>query len=242
MNRISIIVVDDERSAREELKRALKQYEDMEVIGEAKNADEAKAQIETLRPNLIFLDIQMPGSSGFDLLASLDEVPAVIFTTAYDQYAVKAFEINAIDYLMKPVREERFAKAIERVRERLQENTSGQQEKALQQIFIKDGDKCHFIRLNEIHLIESLDNYTRLYFNGNKALLKRSLRQWEELLDANLFFRISRTHIINTHYISKVNTLANGRLAISLRTGEVLDVSGRQSAKFKSLNGIWFPN
>ena len=152
-------------------------YNELEVIGEARNADEAGTLIETHRPHLIFLDIHLPGASGFDLLASLDEVPAVIFTTAYDQYAVKAFEINALDYLLKPVREERFAKAIERVRDRLlREITSGAQGKTVQQIFIKDGDKCHFVRLNELFLIESIDNYTRLHFSDKKALQKRSLR------------------------------------------------------------------
>lgn len=233
MSTIRIIVVDDERSARHELKQALKKYADCEVIGEAKNASEAKELIEAKRPDVIFLDIQMPEQSGFQLLASLSEAPAVIFTTAFDKYAVQAFEVNALDYLLKPVRDERFAKAIERVRQKMQQQVKGER-----QIFIKDGDRCYFVQLKDICLIESLENYTRLYFNNNKALVKRSLRQWEEMLDAAIFFRINRTQLINNQYISEVHPTPEGRLKISLHTGQILEVSTRQSVKFKSLNGI----
>lgn len=239
MKTTRVIVIDDERSAREELKSALKGYAGFEVIGEAKNADEAKEQIIAKRPDLIFLDIQMPEKNGFELLESLDEVPIVIFTTAFNQYAVQAFEINALDYLMKPIREERFAKAIEKYRNSVNQKNAG--DKVLpadRQIFIKDGEKCYFIRLSDIYMIESVDNYSRLYFEQKKVLMKRSLRQWEEMLDATQFFRISRTHIINTQYIQQVNSEAKGKLTIRLKTGELLEVSGRQSVKFKNLNGI----
>ena len=197
MNGIRTIIIDDERSSREELKRSLKNFPDFELIGEAKNADEAKEQIDAYHPDLIFLDIQMPERSGFDLLESLEEVPVVIFTTAFNQYAVQAFEINALDYLMKPIREERFIKAIEKARAAI----NGQRSQTTstntnRQFFIKDGDKCYFVKVSEIYLIESLDNYSRLHFDGKKALLKRSLRQWEEMLDEAVFFRISRTQLI----------------------------------------------
>lgn len=239
MKRIRVIVIDDERSSREELKAALKEYADFELIGEARNADEAREQITTKHPDLIFLDIQMPEKTGFDLLESLDEVPAVIFTTAFNEYAVQAFEVNAMDYLMKPVRQERFAKAIEKIRSNIEQKSFPDKTiRADRQIFIKDGSKCYFARLSEIYLIESVNNYSRLYFDGKKALLKRSVRQWEEMLEATLFFRISRTRIINIHYIQEVHRLPKGKLKISLKTGELLDVSNRQSAKFKSLNGI----
>jgi two-component system LytT family response regulator len=174
----------------------------------------------------------MPEKTGFDLLESLDHTPTVLFTTAYNEYAVQAFEINALDYLVKPIREERFAKAIEKVR-----NNIGIAP-ADRQIFIKDGEHCYFIRLNEIYLIESLDNYSRLYFREKKIVLKRSLRQWEHLLDANIFFRISRTQIINTNHIQEVHSASGGRLTVSLKTGQLLEVSGRQSIKFKNINGI----
>lgn len=239
MKRIKVIIVDDERLSREELKRALKAYEDFVLIGEAENADDAKDLIETKMPDLIFLDIQMPEKSGFDLLESLDNVPAVLFTTAYNQYAVQAFEVNALDYLMKPIREERFAKAIEKIRNTISLKSSLNNSVAKdRKIFIKDGEKRFFIQLDEIYLIESLENYTRLFFQGKKAMQRRSLRQWEEMLDENVFFRINRTKIVNIKYIQEVSRTIGGRLEIKLKTGELLEVSNRQSAKFKNINGI----
>jgi two-component system LytT family response regulator len=239
MKKIKVIIVDDERLSREELKRALKLYDDFILIGEAENADDAKDLIEKEMPDLLFLDIQMPEKSGFDLLESLDNTPSVLFTTAYDQYAVRAFEVNALDYLMKPIREERFAKAIEKIRRTisLKSSLNNSVEKD-RKIFIKDGEKRFFVQLDEIYLIESLENYTRLFFQGQKALQRRSLRQWEEMLDENIFFRINRTEIVNTYYIQEVNKTIGGRLQIKLKTGELLEVSNRQSAKFKNSKGI----
>ncbi|MDX6188948.1 LytTR family DNA-binding domain-containing protein [Flavobacterium sp. Fl-318] len=240
MKKIKVIIVDDERSSREELKRALKIYEDFILIGEAENADDAKDLIETEMPDLIFLDIQMPEKSGFDLLESLDNAPAVLFTTAYNEYAVQAFEVNALDYLLKPIREERFAKAIEKIRNTIKQKSDlSNAVTSDQKIFIKDGEKRFFIQLDEIYLIESLENYTRLYFQGKKALQRRSLRQWEALLDETVFFRINRTKIINIKHILEVNQTSSGRLEVKLKTGELLEVSNRQSVKFKNNNGIW---
>jgi two-component system, LytTR family, response regulator len=235
MRKIKVLVVDDERSAREELKRSLSIYPDFEILGEARNAEEARQQIEKFNPELIFLDIQMPEGSGFDLLESLGEVPQVIFTTAFDQYAVRAFEVNALDYLMKPVREERFAKAIDKTRSILLGNSRVAIHK---QLFIRDGEKRYFVRMSEIHLIESLDNYSRLHFEKGKAVLKKSLNYWEEMLDNSHFFRISRTEIINLGYIEQVEPGSKGRLRLKLRTGKWLNVSSRQSARFRSLNRI----
>lgn len=239
MKKIKVIIVDDERLSREELKQVLKSYEDFVLIGEAENADEAKDLIETKMPDLIFLDIQMPEKSGFDLLESLDHVPSVLFITAYDQYAVQAFEVNALDYLMKPIREERFSKAIEKIRNTLgSKSPVNDSTKQDQRIFIKDGEKRFFILLDEIYLIESLENYTRLFFQDKKALQRRSLRQWEEILDENIFFRINRTEIVNIKYIQDLHKTIDGGLEIKLKTGELLKVSKRQSVKFKNSNGI----
>mgnify|MGYP003607795191 CR=1 FL=1 len=239
MKKIKVVIIDDERLAREEIKRALQFYEDFVLIGEAENADDAKILIEREMPDLIFLDIQMPEKSGFDLLESLDNVPAVLFITAYDQYAIQAFEVNALDYLMKPIREERFAKAIQKIRDAINMKFSLNDSLAKdRKIFIKDGEKRFFIQLDEIYLIESLENYTRLFFQDKKALQRRSLRQWEEMLDKNIFFRINRTEIINTQYIQEVKTTIGGRLEVKLKTGELLEVSNRQSARFRNQNGI----
>jgi two-component system, LytTR family, response regulator len=237
MNKVRVVVIDDERSSREELKREIKKYSVFDVIGEARNADDAKKLIEAEQPDLIFLDIQMPEKSGFDLLESLTNVPRVVFITAFNQYAVQAFEVNALDYLLKPIRQERFEKTIEKIYERInkkEENLS----KSDRQIFIKDGDKCHFIWLSEISLIESMDNYSILHFENKKTYLKRSLNQWEEMLDEIFFFRINRSQIVNTNYINQVFPSENGRIKISLKTGELLEVSTRQSVKFKNLKSI----
>lgn len=239
MKTMTVLIIDDERSAREEVKRALSAYPSIEIVGEAQNADEARQEIQLKKPDLIFLDIQMPGESGFELLASLNEVPEVIFTTAFDQYAVKAFEINALDYLMKPIRDERFAMAIARVTEKGKKQEA---EKltlpANRTIFIKDGERCYFVKLTEVYLIESMDNYARLYFGDQKAFLKTSLNQLTEKLDETVFFRISRTHIVNLNYIREIFSMPKGKLRIALKSGELLDVSDRQSVKFKLINGV----
>ena len=236
MKKFTVIIIDDERLAREEVKRSLAGYPEFEIVEEAKNYDEAKKQIEALKPDLVFLDIQMPGRSGFDLLESLDEVPGVVFTTAFNEYAVKAFDIDALDYLVKPLRKERFAITIEKIRKKL---LQAEQYDALEkQVFIKDGSKCFFVQLKDVYLIESADNYARLYFNNRKALIKRSLNQLEEILDSTIFFRISRNQIINTKFISQINNLEKGKLQVRLHKGEPLEVSLRQSVLFKNLNRI----
>lgn len=239
MKTMKVLIIDDERSAREEVKRALAAYPLFEVVGEAQNAEEARVEIAHKKPELIFLDIRMPGESGFELLASLAEVPEVIFTTAFDQYAVKAFEINALDYLMKPIREERFALAIARLTEKRKSKDAKKEIlNANRTIFIKDGERCHFVKLSEVYLIESMDNYARLYFGDQKAFLKTSLNQLTEKLDEAVFFRISRTHVVNLNYIKEIFPMPKGKLRIGLTTGEILDVSDRQSVKFKLINGV----
>jgi two-component system LytT family response regulator len=236
MKKFTVIIIDDERLAREEVKRSLAAYPEFEIVGEAKNYDEAKEQIEALQPELIFLDIQMPGRSGFDLLESLNELPQVVFTTAFNEYAVKAFDIDALDYLVKPLRTERFAITIERIRKKLLKTEK--YDASEKQVFIKDGSKCFFVQLKDVYLIESADNYARLYFNNRKALIKRSLVQLEETLDSSIFFRISRNQIINTKYISQINNLEKGKLQVRLHKGDPLEVSLRQSVLFKNLNRI----
>ncbi len=227
MKKIKVLIVDDERLARGELKIALAGCKDMELVGEAADIDEARLLITKHQPQLLLLDVQMPGGSGFDLLESLTDVPQVVFTTAFDQYAVKAFEADALDYLVKPIRDERFAKAMDKVRERLGAPVGSQQ------LFIKDGGKCYFVKTAEICLIESMDNYAVLYFGGKKTFLKRSLNQMEEKLDAAMFFRANRAQIINLNYIAQVENLPGGKLNISLKTGQTVEVSDRQSVKFK---------
>jgi len=231
MSRLKVMIVDDERLAREEIKQHLLSYKDFDIVGEAANADEAEKLIIQFQPDLIFLDIQMPERSGLELLESLEYVPEVIFTTAYDQYAVKAFELNALDYLVKPVRRERFFQAVEKVRTKFPVKSGLAAEHTF---FIREGERYYFVKVKDIYLIESAGNYARLYVNGKKLYLKRSLNHLEKTLDKQLFFRISRTEIINTNYIKQIRPQAKGRLTIILQTGETLEVSTRQSAAFKN--------
>lgn len=228
MKKLKVLIIDDERNAREEVKKLIGTYPGLELMGEAKNADEAREMIASKHPDLIFLDIQMPEESGFELLESLNQVPQVVFITAYDQYAVKAFEVSAIDYLVKPVRTERFAKAMEQVKAR---NTPPDEDR----IFIKDRNQYHFVSWKNVYLIESMDNYARLYLDGKSVLLKSSLNQLEQKLDGHTFFRTDRAHIINIHYIDKITTDHTGKLQITLKQGNVIDASERQSVKLKKL-------
>jgi len=226
MKKIRVLIIDDERAARNEIRRLLAGYPDFEIIGEAVNADDALKMIGELIPDILFLDIQMPEKSGFDLLESLDQVPPVIFTTAYDQYAVKAFEVSALDYLVKPIRVERFEKAIVQARQRLGKTDPGGQ------IFVKDRQHYHFIQWSSVYLIESMDNYARIFFGDKNVFLKSSLNQLEEKLNSAIFFRINRAQIINRQYIEAITTV-DGRLKITISTGAQLEVSERQSAKFR---------
>jgi len=240
MKRYKSIIIDDERLAREEVKRALEKHQEFEIIGEASHVDEAIFLIEKLQPDILFLDIHMPGKSGFDLLEELTNVPDVVFTTAYDQYAVKAFEMNALDYLVKPLRDERFSKTIEKVKVELSKRVKLEPTTIPmhQKIFIKDGEKCHFIPLTDIHFIESLENYARLYFGSNKAMIKRSLNLLAEKLDPKVFFRVNRSQMININYIKEIHPYFNNKLQIILTTGEKIEVSSRQSVKFKNWNSL----
>lgn len=239
MNAYKTIIIDDERLAREEVKRALSTHPEFVVVAEASNVNDAIVLIEKEQPDLIFLDIHMPEKSGFDLLEELTVVPEVVFTTAYNQYAVKAFEVNALDYLVKPLRDERFTITIEKIKKELSKTDAKRDPLPMHnKIFVKDGEKCHFIPLTEIRLIESMDNYARLYFGNEKAMIKRSLNLLEEKLDVDVFFRLNRSQIVNIEYIEQIYPLDKSKLKILLTTGEKLEVSSRQSARFKNWNSL----
>jgi two-component system LytT family response regulator len=222
------LIVDDERLARLELRRLLGAHPEVEIVGEARDGAEARELIGKLAPDLLFLDIQMPGMTGFELLESLDDVPQVIFTTAYDQYAIQAFEVNALDYLMKPVAPARLAAALARVRPRLEMPR-------LEQVFVREGDRCWILRLPEIFLLESEGNYTRLYFGDERPLIRRSLNALEEQLDPSMFFRADRKRILNLKWIEKVEVAVSGGLLVTLRGGRTVEMSRRQSARLREV-------
>ena len=239
------IIIDDERLARLELKKLLQDFPEVEVVDEAANADEAITKIESQNPDLIFLDIQMPGKTGFEMLSELEKSPQVIFTTAFDKFALKAFEVNALDYLLKPVEPKRLADAIQKLqftdsREHRSESviTNNSILTENDQVFVKDGERCWFVKLNDIRLFESVGNYAKVFFGNNKPLILKSLNALEERLDEKTFFRANRKHIVNLRMIEKVEPYFNGGLLLELKGGEKIEVSRRQTVKFKEMMSL----
>jgi two-component system LytT family response regulator len=239
------IIIDDERLARAELKKLLLEFPEVEVVDEATNADEGIKKIESQFPDLIFLDIQMPGKTGFEMLSQLERTPQVIFTTAYDEYALKAFEVNALDYLLKPIEPKRLADAIQKLQltEHKEVKTEGENFNNSMltendQVFVKDGERCWFVKLNEIRLFESVGNYAKVFFGTNKPLILKSLNALEERLDEKIFFRANRKHIVNLRMIEKVEPYFNGGLLLELKGGEKIEVSRRQTVKFKEMMSL----
>ncbi|NYE62133.1 two-component system LytT family response regulator [Duganella sp. 1224] len=234
------LLIDDERLARAELRRLLAAHPDVEIVGEAVNAADGLQQIAALKPDLIFLDVQMPGGSGFDMLAALEEAPEVIFTTAFDQYALQAFEVNALDYLQKPIQAARMAAALQRCAARHQRlgGTGSVAPATTRKLFIKDGERCWFVPVQDIRLFESDGNYTRVYFDRHQPLMLRSLNQLEEKLDPDRFFRANRRHIVNLDFIEQVAPNEAGGLDLTLRDQLQVEVSRRRAAQFKALTTI----
>ena len=239
---LKVILIDDERLARSELKRLLLDFSEVEVIAEAANANEGIEKIESLNPDLIFLDIQMPGKTGFDMLTQLEKAPHVIFVTAYDEYAIKAFDVNALDYLMKPVEPKRLAEALLKVRQKEEEERLSYNNRGVlsehDQVFVKDGERCWFVKLSDVRLFESVGNYAKVYFGSNKPLILKSLNALEERLDEKIFFRANRKHIINVRKIEKIESYFNGGLLIDLAGGEKIEISRRQAVKFKEMMSL----
>ena len=226
------LVVDDEPLARRELRRLLEDFPWIRVVGEAGNIDEARVRIEELGPEVVFLDIQMPGGTGFDLLTQLDRVPRIVFTTAYDQYAVKAFDVNALDYLLKPIEPERLAAALRKIQAATA--PAGQERDApLEQLFIRDGPRCWFVPLREVSLFSAEGNYVRLSWGKERPLLGRSLATLETKLDPTRFFRANRGQILNLAFIESVDLGEGGRLHVQLRGGPEIEVSRRQARLFR---------
>ncbi len=237
------LIIDDERLARKELIKLLEDHPMIEVVGEAVNAEEANQMIADLNPDLLFLDIQMPGKTGFQLLEELDVVPLVVFTTAYDEFALKAFEVNALDYLLKPIQPERLLETVSKLAEK--ERAKGvavrgpEKKLGLQdQVFVKDGDRCWFVSLSNVRLFESDGNYIKVYFDNNRPMIHKSLNALDEKLDERAFFRASRKHIVNLSWVEGIEPWFNGGLMVRLRGGDKVEVSRRQAAKFKDMMSL----
>lgn len=241
------LLIEDERLAREELKSLLKDFMEIEIVGEARNGSEALEMIKKLSPDLLFLDINMPEMNGFEMIKHLEEIPQVIFVTAYDEFALKAFEVNALDYLLKPVDPIRLQEAIKKLSNSEEELNSqsdaflASKDRTLtleDKVFIKDGEKCWFIELRKIRMLESDGNYVKVYFDSSRPLLLRSLNSFEERLDARFFFRANRKFIINLHWISSIENWFNGGLRVELMEGEKVEISRRQAIRFKEIMSL----
>jgi two-component system, LytTR family, response regulator len=237
-----VYLVDDEYLALEELKVLLAPYEDLELVGMSDRVDVAIEECNELKPDLIFLDINMPGKDGFGFLESLEEVKEVIFVTAYDQFAIKAFEVNALDYLLKPLNPKRLAEAVTRFRiksvQSAEQSQDGQRLDASKKIFIKDGEKCHFVPISKIFLFESEGNYVRVFFENQQALLHKSLTYMEQKMPEELFFRANRQFMFNLDFIDRIEPYFNSTLLIILKSGHKIDLSQRQSVKFREITGV----
>ncbi len=247
---IRTVIVDDERLAREELRGLLAAHEYVDIRGEADSPRTALALVREIKPDLIFLDIEMPGMNGFDFLDALPPPhPCIIFVTAYDAFAVRAFEVNAMDYLMKPVRPERLGAALDRARARLaaapedgaEPDTPPQQERPFREddrIFLRDGDRCWFIPIADLRLLEADGNFTRLHFRGDKPLLYRTLFSLEKRLPESLFVRANRSQIVNIRHIVGVHPWFSGGVKIVLTDGTEVEFSRRQTRALKTRTGI----
>lgn len=231
------IVVEDSRIARDGLVRMLRSHSDIEVVGEADHPVPALELIEKLHPDVIFLDIHMPGETGFDLLEKLDYKPQIIFTTAYSEYAIKSFDYNTIDYLLKPISQERLGMAIEKLNKNQTESTE-EPKIPLQmsnKIFIKDDEKCHLVSLESIRYFESCKNYVRVFFNQESAFIKKSLTQVEERLPRNFFFRANRQFIVNLQAIRTIEEGIHDGYIITMDNGVDIDISRRQATELKDM-------
>jgi two-component system LytT family response regulator len=244
---MTALIVDDERLARLDLRHVLTAHTDVEIVGEAANASDAETQIQALKPDVVFLDIRMPEGSGFDVLERLESTPIVVFTTAYDEYALKAFEVNALDYLLKPIAADRLRTALERVRMRLREKSSEPEQpdtspqanlQADSRVFLRDGDKCLFVKVADILSIRVEGRYVEVKcYRENRAverlLLMRSLESLEERLPPEMFFRASRNELVNLSHITRVEAWFGGAMLATLQDGTKVEISRRQAQKFK---------
>ena len=237
------LIVDDELLARRELRRLLATIPSITVVGEARNVHEAVEAVRTLRPDLLFLDIRMPGGSGFDLLERIDRVPEVIFTTAYDEYAVRAFQVNALDYLVKPVESERLASAVEKAVARWNAASRAEQRRGEllgmgDHVFVRDGERCWLVKLGDVVLFESEGNYTRLCFGSERPLVHRSLKHLNERLDPRGFFRVNRKQIVNLKRVTALEPAEQGRLIVMLENGVEVEISRRRAQQFREVMSL----
>ena len=232
---MNIVIVDDSRLARKELCGLVAEHSDCSIAGEASDVQSAVALINELQPELLLLDINLPDGSGFDVLEQCDHTPKVIFTTAYEQHALRAFEVNALDYLLKPVTQERLTAALEKLAQQHQPSPSPSagSKPASEHVFIREGEHCHFVKFRDIRRIAVEGNYVRVFFNTQSALLPRSLNYVESRLDANVFFRANRQEMINLNFIARIEPWIGDGLMIVMQDNTEVISSRRQARELK---------
>ena len=243
---VRTLIIEDEAPAYRRLTGLLtRQHPDLEVVDVLDSiAGALRWFAENRPPDLLFSDIQLCDGLSFEIYRQAPPPCPIIFTTAYDEYAIKAFEVNALDYLLKPIEPRRLGEALHKLQaEMMKDNPALAQANRgplteLDQVFVKDGERCWFVKLGEIRLFESVGNYAKVYFGTNKPLILKSLNALEERLDDRMFFRANRKHIINLRWIEKIEPYFNGGLLVELKGGEKVEVSRRQTVKFKEMMSL----
>jgi two-component system, LytTR family, response regulator len=237
---IKTIIIDDERPARQELIQLLSNHKEIEIVAEAENSRKALLEIEKFSPDLIFLDIQMPGLSGFDLVSELKEpIPKIIFTTAYDQYAYQAFEVDAVDYLLKPIDPSRLAKSIAKLHSPEEQTVQAAPLAIDDRVLLRGNNRSWFITLSSIRVLEAEGNYSRIIFDDEKPLIYKSLKVLESRLPESTFFRANRSQIINICHVSKVEENSVGTLSVMLRgNNEKVEISRRKAIDFRKKTSL----
>lgn len=223
-----VAIVDDSRLARLELKQQLSSIEHIQIVAEAASVSEAIDMLAQHNIDLLLLDIDLPDGDGFDVLQGAEQVPQVIFVTAFNEYAIKSFEYNALDYLMKPVRKERLIQSLNKVTPAISHALSPDR-----RIFIKDKDRCYFVSVDDIHAFEALGNYTIVHLANASPSVYKPIGAIFDRLDKSLFFKASRSWVINSHFIQNIDALENGTFAVALANHKTVMISKRQAAEFK---------
>jgi two-component system LytT family response regulator len=247
MQKVKAIIVDDEMLARTIIKKYLKDNEEIELICECTNGFEGIKSINELKPDIVFLDIQMPKLTGFEMLELLDHTPQIIFSTAYDQYAIKAFEVNATDYLLKPFSQERFNEALSKAIEKIQTHniinkdysellvTVNEEKDSLERVVVKTNNKILIVPTEKISFIEAQDDYVQIYSNLGKHLKKQTMKFYEENLDENIFYRVHRSYIVNINFIEQMELFEKDTYKITIKGGSKIPVSRTGYSKIKEL-------
>jgi two-component system LytT family response regulator len=227
--KMTAIIVDDEKPAREEMVEMLRAHPDVDVVAVCRNSFEAKADIEKMRPDVVFLDISLPRQNGFELLAELREIPAVVFVTAHDAYAIQAFEANALDYLLKPVLPGRLGQALDKLRRSLHGSRSPDNS-LFRHLFLRNGNEYRLVRLQDVYLVEACGNYIKLHDARGFVLQPHTLKQAALLLQELGFIQVNRTQLINARFVVQVSLQQSRRLSIRLENGAVYYTSTRRLA------------